>query len=63
LAPPADQFDHYHAREDEGLILALIDFNPAGGSEGEAPTSENCHGLITAREDVVVIQKVAVGFE
>jgi len=63
LAPPADQFDHYHARKDEGLIFAVIDFNPAGGSEGEPAPSENCHGLITAREDVLVIQKVALGFE
>ena len=45
------------------MIFALIDFNPAGGSEGEPAPSENCHGLITTREDVLVIQKVAVGFE
>src|SRR6266849_4122744 len=63
LTPPADQFDHHRTREDEGLIFAFIDFNPAGGGEGEPAPRADCHGLIRAREDVLVIQKVAVGFE
>src|SRR6266481_1416861 len=63
LAPPADQFDHDRASEEESFIFAVIDFNPAGGGEGEPAPREDCHGLITAGEDVLVIQKVAVGFE
>lgn len=62
LPSPADQFDYYRAREEEGSIFAFIDFNPAGGGEGEPAPCEDCHGLISARKDVLVIEKVAVGF-
>jgi hypothetical protein len=63
LPSPANQFDHYRAGENEGLIFAFIDFNTAGGGEGEPAPRDDCHGLISAREDVLVIEKVAVSLE
>ena len=58
LPSPADQFDDYRA----GDPVGFVDFNPAGGGEGEPAPREDCHGLISARKDVLVIEKVAFGF-